>query len=192
MKTLKFIPIAMVCAIAVACSPVESANDTATPSETVITSTEVSEPTAATGEVTIDEFAMRAASDSLAEIALGQLALRKAGNAEVRSFAQMMVSDHGAASQQLASIASARNLAVPTELAPEAAASRDRLEALSGGEFDREYMRTMIDEHQKAVDLFTRASAAGFDAAFADFARSSLPALQSHLEQAQRIAASLG
>lgn len=30
----------------------------------------------------------------------------------------------------------------------------DRLSALSGAEFDREYMRVMVDDHQKAVDRF--------------------------------------
>src|ERR1700760_1385201 len=50
-------------------------------------------------------FANKAAVGGMAEVGLGQLAESKSSNAKIKSFAKMMVTDHGKANDELKGIA---------------------------------------------------------------------------------------
>ncbi|NEU07598.1 DUF4142 domain-containing protein [Flavihumibacter sp. R14] len=60
----------------------------------------------------------------------------------------------------------------------------------SGAEFDREYMRMMVQGHIEAVSLFEQA-ASSRDADIKNFATNTLPVLRDHLQSAQTILGSL-
>ena len=111
---------------------------------------------AATGgiAVTTDDakFAADAANGGLAEVALGKLAQTKATNAQVKSFADMMVTDHGKANDELMAIAKTKNITLPT--APDADHQKklEDLSKLSGKDFDKAYVDAMVDGHKKALD----------------------------------------
>ena len=59
-------------------------------------------------------FAMKAAQGGMAEVKLGQLAVDKAGNADVKQFGQKMVDDHTKLNDQMKQVASAQNMTLPT------------------------------------------------------------------------------
>src|ERR1700761_9249710 len=61
------------------------------------------------------KFATAAASGGMAEVALGKLALTKTSNAAIKDFANMMITDHGKANDELMAIAKAKNITLPTE-----------------------------------------------------------------------------
>src|SRR3954468_16534897 len=104
-----------------------------------------------------EEFAQKAAGGGQAEVQLGQLASEKATNPKVKEFAQRMVSDHGQANQQLEQIAGNKKLDLPKMLPTEAQEEHDKLSKLSGAQFDKEYMRFMVEDHQKDVKEFQQA-----------------------------------
>ena len=52
----------------------------------------------------------------MAEVALGQLAVEKASNADVKKFGQRMVDDHSKANDKLKQLASQKNVALPQDL----------------------------------------------------------------------------
>src|SRR5690242_1556252 len=56
------------------------------------------------------EFVARAAYSGWGEIAAAQVALRNSGDPRIRNIANMMITDHNVANQQLASIAAARSV----------------------------------------------------------------------------------
>lgn len=62
-----------------------------------------------------------------------------------------------------------------------------KLGQLSGEEFDREYMRQMVKDHEKAVSLFQKEASKGDDAEVKAWAAKTLPALQEHLRMAREI-----
>lgn len=64
----------------------------------------------------------------------------------------------------------------------------NRLQALQGAEFDRAFVRQMITDHNDAIALFTRASRDIEDSELKAFASDTLPTLQSHLSEAERLA----
>ena len=89
---------------------------------------------------------------SMAEIELGRMAAQKGTNAEVKRFGQMMVDDHTAASNKLKPISTQHSIPMPTDLDDSHRDLRDRLSKLSGAEFDREYMKAMVDGHEDVID----------------------------------------
>ncbi len=138
------------------------------------------------------DFATKVAAYGMMEIRLGQIAKQKAQASDVKDFATMIVTDHTKSDDELKAIASTKNLAVPAELPADKQQIVDRLSGLSGREFDREYMAAMVEDHEKAIEMFQQASnATDLDPELKTFVANSLPTLQEHLARAQTIAGSL-
>ena len=138
------------------------------------------------------EFVRKAAQGGLAEVQLGQLATEKAASPEVKQFGQRMVDDHAKANDQLKQIAQQQGIQVPDQLDAKDAATKARLEKLSGKEFDRAYMRDMVTDHTKDVTEFKHEANSGKDSAVKSFAQQTVPTLEDHLKEAKSIAPKVG
>jgi predicted outer membrane protein len=208
-----------------------------------------------------EQFLRGAAWCGLKEIRLSEIALRKTQDSELRSFAQMMVTDHTSANEELRQVAQRKGIQVPAaneletnssfsvtgnrEDRPTDSANRDRanqstdsanrdadrakrdraddtsnrrgvreqtggstnqfnqaegresvlramrqLEGASGNEFDRLYLRTMLQDHNTAVQKFEQASQQSTDPEIRQFAATTLPKLRQHQQHVQRLAQS--
>jgi putative membrane protein len=102
-----------------------------------------------------------------------------------------MIEDHGPANQRLIGLAKADGIAVPQELDGEQKAMRDRLESLTGAEFDLAYLQGQVVEHQKAVQLVEYEIGSGQDVELKNFAAEILPAVLQHLRSAQDLQAAM-
>jgi putative membrane protein len=138
------------------------------------------------------QFIKKAAQGGLAEVQLGQLATEKADSPDVKQFGQKMVDDHGKANDQLKQVASNKGVTIPDKLSTKDAATKARLEKLSGKAFDRAYMRDMVMDHTKDVSEFRTESKTAKDPDVKNFASETLPTLQDHLKQAKSIAPKTG
>jgi hypothetical protein len=105
----------------------------------------------------------------------------------VRQFGQHMVDDHSKANQDLTQVASAKGLTLPSALDAKHQADVQKLSALSGDKFDREYVSMMVKDHKKDVAEFQKESTGGADADIKSFAARTLPVIQEHLQMIQRI-----
>ena len=128
-------------------------------------------------------FVQNAAQDGMTEVELGKLALDKSKNAAVRDFAQRMVTDHGKANKELASLASANGIDAPKKLDAEHQAIVNDMKSLDGARFDATYSHHMNMDHTKAISLFEAESKAP-EKELADFAQKTLPTLQEHKQLA--------
>jgi putative membrane protein len=137
------------------------------------------------------EFVSKAGMGGLAEVQMGNLALSKASSADVKAFGQRMVTDHSKANAELAQLATAKGVALPTELAGEEQATMDRLSKLSGAEFDKAYMKDMVEDHEKDVAEFDKASTTAMDGDLKAWAAKTLPTLKEHLEHAKSVSSKL-
>ena len=126
------------------------------------------------------DFLERAAEGNNAEVAIGNLAQRNALRAEVVSLGRMIAADHAAARTQLAAIAAAKQISLPTSLG-EHQANYDRLVDLEGEEFDPELVKVMIEEHDQALELFRAEAANGADPELKAYAAAMIPKLEAHL-----------
>lgn len=133
-------------------------------------------------------FVMEAARGGMAEVKLSQLATDRASHKEVKQFAQHMVHDHMKANQELKQLASSADLSIPEEMDQEHRNLMNRLSGLRGAEFDREYINAMVKDHKKVVAEFKREASQGQDGELKNWASTTLPELQQHLQMAETLA----
>lgn len=132
------------------------------------------------------------------DVRMGELALSKSSNAEIRKFAQQMVTDHNAVNE--AAVALVTRLGVtPTPnatsrgLETSAEQTHGRLSGLEGAAFDQAYIANEIAYHQavlNAVDkvLIPSAQNAELRATLVNVR----PAFVAHLQHAQQVQGGLG
>ena len=137
------------------------------------------------------EFAMKAAEGGMAEVNLGQTAAQKATNPDVKNFGNRMVNDHGKAGDELKQLATNKGLALPTDLNAEDKKIADELSSRSGKDFDKAYIKDMVEDHEKDVKEFEEAANTAQDPDVKFWAASTLPTLRDHLKMAKQIAAKL-
>jgi putative membrane protein len=122
------------------------------------------------------------------EVQIAQLAASKAQDANVKSFASMLVDHHTAANNELVKIANAKGVELPA--APKRALRRDieKLGKKNGAEFDRDFVRDVgIKAHEKDIKLFQKARKDVKDPDLKAFVEKTLPVLQEHLVMAQKL-----
>ena len=132
------------------------------------------------------KFATNAAQGGMAEVELGKLAQQKAASDQVKQFGKKMADDHAKANEELKKIASNKGVNLPTDLSSSDRREYDKLQKKSGADFDREYMKEMVSDHKKDVKDFQSEAKSAKDADIKNFAASTLPTLQQHLDLAQQ------
>src|SRR3712207_3257930 len=105
---------------------------------------------AAAQQMSAQDFVNMAASSDMFEIQSSQRALEQAQAQNVKDFAQMMVTDHTASSQRLATIAAEQNLTVPAEMMPPQTEMMERVEGAQGEAFDAAYGQAQAENHVAA------------------------------------------
>ena len=148
-------------------------------------------------------FVEKMAQVNMAEVKLGQLASERAANAQVKEFARTMVGDHQKANNELKQVASKMAVQLPAQADAKHQQLYDRLSTLKGAEFDREFMKAMVDGHQEAVQdlerhadhgakpgdrsVGTSGDASETHTAVSGWATKMLPDVRQHLDQAKQI-----
>src|SRR4029077_12885151 len=132
-----------------------------------------------------EKFVKEAAEGGMMEVELGKIAAEKAVNDKVKAFGRQMQEDHGKANEELKTLAANKGVQIPTALAGKHKSTVDRLSKLSNAEFDRQYMRTMIDDHKQVLQAFQREADKGKDPDIKQFASKYVPMIKNHLEMAQ-------
>lgn len=139
-------------------------------------------------KIDADDFVDEVSAKGIAEVESAKLALEKSSSADVQSFAQKMITDHGSANMQLAGIAARKNLEVADEAELTNKAKKFILEQRDGQSFDEAYANNQVDAHKDTIKLFERAAVSD-DAEIAAFAKQTLPKLKQHLQMAETLAA---
>lgn len=133
------------------------------------------------------KFAMMAAQGGMAEVQMGQLAAQKGTDADVKAFGQQMVDDHTKANDQLKSVASGEGMTLPSSMGAKEQAEFTKLQNLSGPQFDHAYVKAMVKDHEEDVKEFQKESSMGKDPQIKNFASTTLPILQGHLDKIKGI-----
>jgi putative membrane protein len=173
---------------------------------------------------TPQQFVQDAMVGGMKEVRLGEIALEKTQNAEVKRFAKRMVSDHSKANERLMKIADGEGLSIPATntfsaddpnwsyplisnpnglkggemltltnlpyLADYQAIQR--LQSLSGDQFDQSFAAEMVDDHTNAISEFSAAAQGLSDKKLNKFAANTLPTLRKHFDMAEAMASNLG
>jgi putative membrane protein len=132
------------------------------------------------------EFLYKALKGDNSEIMLGNLAADRARDSGVRDFGRTLASDHSKARGEVLDVGRRFGIRPTREMAPEARDERDRLMGLRGRDFDREFVRYMIDDHRKDIGDF-RDEAREHHGEVSDLAGRQLPTLHEHLRIAESL-----
>jgi predicted outer membrane protein len=111
--------------------------------------------------LTENEIARVADVMSTGEVEQAQLALSKAQDKRVREYAKEAMKDHREAKQEGAKVVEKEQLipqdgALATQLQNDAQESIQTLRDAQGSEFDRLYMRSQIEQHEKFLDVIDK------------------------------------
>jgi putative membrane protein len=136
-------------------------------------------------------FAREASLGGAAEVDAAKLAARKAQSPGVKSFANLMVSDHSKANDKLRAAIGDNH--IKTSAAPDMdhKVMLDQLNKASGKGFDELYIRGQVMEHQKTAQLYEWIIDSGQDPRLTAYAMQALPVVLHHLEMAKSLQAQL-
>jgi putative membrane protein len=137
---------------------------------------------------TTPDFVKEVAISDMFEIESNKLAEQK-GNAQEKSFAQQMVTDHTKTSADLKGLVSAGKVKaeLPTVIDSSHKSKLDKLKSASGKDFSSDFNSYQVSAHKDAVSLFERYAKGGDNAELRDWAGKTLPTLRHHLEMAQEL-----
>ena len=133
------------------------------------------------------KFVKTESAAGLAEVKIAELAVTKAYHADVKALAVTLVADHTAVNTQLATLATQKGIEVSSVLSPAHAATVQKLEKLTGADFDKEFLTVIISDHKKCISHFQAASTDAKDNDLRIWVDKTIPALKSHLEKAEAL-----
>lgn len=187
--------IAAITASAIGFVPLAAQTVHATPAVLVATSHTASHSVAPLDDATI--VAIFDAANTW-DIDLGNLALKKSHNADVRTFADMMVRDHSAARKLGRDLAHKLNV-TPTPPGKDFALYKDhvatvaKLNGLTGAAFDKAYIAHEVWYHQAVIDAVTNTLLpATKNAQLKDLEIKVAPNFEAHLAAAKALQTKLG
>ncbi|OYW77768.1 MAG: hypothetical protein B7Z37_02450 [Verrucomicrobia bacterium 12-59-8] len=124
-----------------------------------------------------------------AELKLAELGVQKAERADVKAFAEMLVTDHTQANKELNALAVEKGVDVSAVIDPKHAAEFQKLEKAGKADFDKEFLADMISDHKKCVSKFEAAAKDAKNSDVKMWADKMLPSLKAHLAKATELAA---
>ncbi len=141
--------------------------------------------------VVIDEnsssFIVRVANSGMAETAITSAAQGKAVYEDVKSFAGMLYHDHSALNQQVKDIAARKNIVLPAAMTEDKQKEVYGLLKNTGKNYDKEFIKAMIKNHEAGIDMFQKAVLDAKDADIRAFADKTIPTLRAHLDSAKAL-----
>jgi putative membrane protein len=133
------------------------------------------------------DFLAKAEKDNIEEQNLGRVVVEKSQNKDVKDYAQMLVDDHTKALNDLVDLMNEKHVRQPKGLPDAKHEALSKLNGLSGAEFDREFIKMMVEDHQKAIAEFRQAQNTAQDEDVKKYAAHFLPTLEKHLKRAQEL-----
>lgn len=127
----------------------------------------------------------KAAEAGLYEVKITSSGKTKAASASVKKLAEHMEEAHEKLNQQLAELASKKNVTIPTALNESKEKDIAKIMEKTGNDFDKAFVDELIDKHEKSIDLFEKTAEHAQDPEVKDWFSKTLPELRSHLQMAK-------
>jgi putative membrane protein len=142
----------------------------------------------ASGKATATEkaFIKKAADGGMIEVKLGQLAAEKGGSDQVKDFGNRMVKDHSKMNDNLKEVAGKMKVQVPSAISAKHHAMIEKMSAMSGAEFDNQYVKAMVKDHEMDVAEFEKAAKEVKNEDLKKFIEDSVSVMKEHLEMIKK------
>jgi len=137
-------------------------------------------------------FVRKITEGGYAEVQLGQLAVQKASNPDVKKLGQKMVDDHTAMTADMQPVTDEFGVKAPTKLAKVDQEEFDKLNGLSGADFDKEYLSYTLKNHRQDMGAFRREQKTTHDPELQDALASGIKVIADHLVAVNQLALANG
>ena len=137
-------------------------------------------------------FVKKALEGSMAEVQMGQLALQKSNDDQVKQFAQKMVDDHGKMIDQMKPAAEQMGVKVPDGPGKSATKTMDKMKGLSGDAFDQAYIKDMVKDHKQDDKEFKAEAQSTQNPQLKQMVMQGDQVIEGHLQMIQQIAQAKG
>jgi len=131
------------------------------------------------------KFIQDAAKGGMMEVHMGQMGMERGMNPGVKSLSQHLINDHKTANQELSALAKQKGVSLPAGDAQMTA--QMPFASKSGADFDKEFARAAVEDHQKDIAAFEKEASSGTDPDVKNWATKTLPTLRAHLAEAQAL-----
>ncbi|SBT44983.1 DUF4142 domain-containing protein [Micromonospora auratinigra] len=129
---------------------------------------------------------------NLAEIASGNLAQQKGQNQQVKDLGKQFVTDHTQLDQTVQSTAQQLNVQLPSDPTADQQKVINKLNNLSGAEFDKAWVTAELAGHVAAIQATQTEISQGSEQSVVQLAQDALPVLQAHYDALVALAQTLG
>ncbi|HWA85496.1 MAG TPA: DUF4142 domain-containing protein [Opitutus sp.] len=137
-------------------------------------------------------FLSNATKAGMEEVAISRVAAERSTNPEVKALAQKIVSDHESTNSQLTQLATMDGVELSNGLEKHDAKLTEKWQKKeSGTDFDKAYLKQMVDDHEDAIDAYRKAAKSD-NSDIATLAGKTLPTLQEHRTRAEELRKQLG
>lgn len=130
------------------------------------------------------------------EIEMGKAAQKQGGSKAVKDYGKMLVTDHQANDKKVEALAKKHGQKIPM-FKPETDTAKQemqdnkqlaqQLKKMKGSEFDRQFLQTMIDQHEQVLAGIDNDIAQANNEDLANLLRDTKPVLQKHADHAREI-----
>lgn len=134
------------------------------------------------------EFLKQANQDSVDEIDLAQIALKKSNDQDVKNFAQKIIDDHTKLLDDMKPFDMQAGVTVPDHDDAATDMEKAKLELLSGKTFDRAYLKKMVEDHHKVIEAFLSEEKSTGYSTFKTAVGQGEQVIREHLETADKLA----
>jgi putative membrane protein len=134
-------------------------------------------------------FVTKALEGGMAEVELGKLAADKSQSQDVKQFAQKMVNDHSQMGDKwFKPVAQQIGVSEPKGPSKKDKKLIEKLQGLSGQEFDTQYIQAMVKDHQQDLKEFQNEAKAAQDPNVKQIAEQGTKVVSQHLQMIEQIA----
>ena len=131
------------------------------------------------------DFILGANSSNITQIAMAHAADDQGANPGIHSLANRIVASHTKADQALKLLAAQKNVGLPGGTDIDDHSELADLHARhKGGDFDAQYVRDVIDDHDRMIAMYQSAATESVDPDIRRYADTMLPALRENRDQA--------
>ena len=133
-------------------------------------------------------FLQEAAVSGIFEMQASQMALQSASQEQIKEFARLILIEHEVIDADLKRLASQHDVVLQVALDGDRQGLLAELQQVTGADFDRKYTELVaVGEHEKVVALFTKTAQQSKRDDVKEFAASTVPVLQQHLDAARKL-----
>jgi putative membrane protein len=137
------------------------------------------------------DFMGKAVDGHLSEIFMARIAMLKSANQDVKDYANMIEKDHSSALREMVNLMKQKRVMKPETLSDETREHVNRMNELTGSEFDREFVNMMVSGHEQAIEMYEGEKTVVRNPDVKEYIEGLLPKLELHLEKGLQLQSKL-